>query len=414
MSYTIIGENIIIKKILIIWLFLFIGCFSSNQKTSEPKIDKFNPLDFIDYSFIRIGDNSNKLKVFYSIDGSQFMYRKYLENSIDQSDYKYIANVEVVFQVLSKKDNIEIDRKVIEVDFIKDNYYDIRNKNIYQNKIEFDLEDGMYLINIKVLDLKTRNTWLDSLEVIRESQELLSNLHFYNIDNDGRELHIYEMVDKDIDKFYCRFQYFNSRDIEKLNLYLIKLEDTIYKQDILVKPNYNEYDVSIKVPDSISGSLTCHVTDMIDLRTKRIVIDNKKVSNFWSYDSNMIRTIMRYVMPNDIYKKIKKMEDKELIFFLKQYWQKLDPDSSTNENELIDELNFRIKYTKTHFKELKTDGWKTDRGRIYIVYGQPKSISTEQNPQTFVKRETWVYPSGDVFVFEDSSFGRYYLINGIF
>ena len=95
------------------------------------------------------------------------------------------------------------------------------------------------------------------------------------------------MVDKDIDKFYCRFQYFNSRDIEKLNLYLIKLEDTIYKQDILVKPNYNEYDVSIKVPDSISGSLMCHVTDMVDLKTKRLVIDNEKVSNLIEYFKNL-------------------------------------------------------------------------------------------------------------------------------
>ena len=98
----------------------------------------------------------------------------------------------------------------------------------------------------------------------------------------------------------------------------------------------------------------------------------------------------------------------------RKYWEKIDPDSDTSQNELIDELNFRIKYSITHFKELKTDGWKTDRGRIYIVYGQPKSVNTEQNPQTFVKRETWVYPSGDIFIFEDNSFGRFYLINSIF
>ena len=92
----------------------------------------------------------------------------------------------------------------------------------------------------------------------------------------------------------------------------------------------------------------------------------------------------------------------------------MDPDVKTSQNELIDELNFRIKYAKSNFKEQKTEGWKTDRGRIYIVYGQPKSINEEENPRTLEKRETWVYPSGDIFIFEKKSFGRYYLINGIF
>ena len=367
----------------------------------------FNPLEFSDYSFYSIDQNLNKLKVFYSIDGSQFMYDK-------QSSDKYVSNIEIVFQIISKSTNKEVVRKVVEIDFTKDNYYEIKNDNIYQSNIDFDLIDGSYLVNIKIIDLKSRRSWIESIDIIKESSDLLSNLHFYYLDKQNKGIHINEFIKKDIDDFYCQFQYVNSNNIEDLNLYLIKLNDTIYSEQISIKPNYNEYDINIKIPNNVKGSVLCTVTDGFNSKNKRLIFDDKDLSSLWSYEPSMIKTIMRYVLPNNTYKEIKKMEGPELIVFLKKYWEKMDPDSDTSQNELIDELNFRIKYSITHFKELKTDGWKTDRGRIYIVYGQPKSINTEQNPQTFVKRETWVYPSGDIFIFEDNSFGRFYLINSIF
>ena len=349
----------------------------------------------------------NNLKVFYSIDGSQFMYDK-------ESSDKYVSSIEVVFQVVAKDSKVEVNRKVVEIDFIKDNYYKIKTDNFYQADITFDLEDDLYLVNIKIIDLKSRRVWLDSIDVNKKTSDLLSNLHFYYLDKENNESHINEFINKDIEDFYCRFQYINSKSIKNLNIYLTKLNDTIYSNQILIKPDYNEYDINIKVPDNVKGSVLCSVTDGFKSKGKSFIFNDKNLSDLWSYEPSMIKAIMRYVLPNNIYKQTKKMEGSELVLFLKKYWEKMDPDRETSQNELIDELNFRIKYTTTHFKELKTDGWKTDRGRIYIVYGQPKSINNEQNPQTFVKRETWVYPSGDVFVFEDNSFGRYYIINGIF
>ena len=386
---------------------LLISCSTSNQKVSDPNLNRFNPLEFSDYSFYSIDDNLNRLKVFYSIDGSQFMYDK-------QSLDKYVSNIEVIFQIISKDSGVEVDRQIVEIDFIKKNYYKIKTDNLYQGEIGFDLEDGLYVVNIKIIDLKSRRVWLESIDVNKKSSDLLSNLYFYYLDNENKESHINEFINKDVQNLNCRFQYINSKDVENLNIYLVKLNDTVYSEQISIKPNYNEYDIALKVPDNIKGSVVCSVSDGTTSKSKKLIFDDKNISDFWSYEPEMIKTIMRYVLPNSIYKQIKKMEGPELDLFLKKYWKKMDPDADTVQNELIDELNFRIKYSTTNFKELKTEGWKTDRGRIYIVYGQPKSINNEQNPQTFVKRETWVYPSGDMFIFEDNSFGRYYLINGIF
>ena len=55
--------------------------------------------------------------------------------------------------------------------------------------------------------------------------------------------------------------------------------------------------------------------------------------------------------------------------------------------------------------------WNTDRGKTYIINGEPISIRTEINPQTNNMREIWNYQSGRIYVFEQNSFGRYYMIN---
>ena len=78
------------------------------------------------------------------------------------------------------------------------------------------------------------------------------------------------------------------------------------------------------------------------------------------------------------------------------------------------ELNSRLKKVNSRFKEMSTEGYNTDRGRIYIMNGEPISIRTEHNPSNNNIREIWSYKSGNIYIFEENSFGRYYLVNGGF
>jgi len=59
--------------------------------------------------------------------------------------------------------------------------------------------------------------------------------------------------------------------------------------------------------------------------------------------------------------------------FIQDFWDKRDPDPSTEVNEFKDEFFARIAYANKHFKEGRP-GWKTDRGRIYIYMGPPDKI----------------------------------------
>ncbi len=67
--------------------------------------------------------------------------------------------------------------------------------------------------------------------------------------------------------------------------------------------------------------------------------------------------------------------DEERDQFIEQFWLRRDPTPDTVENEFKEEHYRRIAYANEHFAS-GIPGWKTDRGRMYIVFGPPDNIET--------------------------------------
>ncbi len=61
--------------------------------------------------------------------------------------------------------------------------------------------------------------------------------------------------------------------------------------------------------------------------------------------------------------------------FIQDFWLQRDPTPGTPENEFKEEHYRRIAYANEHFAS-GIPGWKTDRGRIYIVYGPPDELES--------------------------------------
>jgi len=92
--------------------------------------------------------------------------------------------------------------------------------------------------------------------------------------------------------------------------------------------------------------------------------------------------------------------------FQRDFWQARDPEPDTPENEFKLEHYRRLKYADEHYGLYKgfIKGWQTDRGRIYLLYGEPSEI--ERNNSTIENRawERWWYDSiegGVYFIFVD-------------
>jgi len=65
--------------------------------------------------------------------------------------------------------------------------------------------------------------------------------------------------------------------------------------------------------------------------------------------------------------------DEERESFIEQFWFRRDSDPRTPENEFKEEHYRRVVYANERFAS-GVPGWRTDRGRIYIVFGAPAQI----------------------------------------
>jgi GWxTD domain-containing protein len=83
-----------------------------------------------------------------------------------------------------------------------------------------------------------------------------------------------------------------------------------------------------------------------------------------------------YVITDEERKAFKKLQtDDERERFIEEFWRRRDPDPDTEENEFKEEYYERIAYANEHFAS-GIPGWKSDRGRIWIMYGKPDERET--------------------------------------
>jgi GWxTD domain-containing protein len=95
--------------------------------------------------------------------------------------------------------------------------------------------------------------------------------------------------------------------------------------------------------------------------------------------------------------------------FIEQFWQRRNPDPDSADNTFKEEHYRRIAYVNEHFSS-GIPGWKTDRGRIYIMWGPADEIESHPSGGSYERPaeegggETSTYP------FED---WRYRYLEGI-
>jgi GWxTD domain-containing protein len=90
-----------------------------------------------------------------------------------------------------------------------------------------------------------------------------------------------------------------------------------------------------------------------------------------------------YIITDEERKAFKRLStDDERENFIEAFWLRRDPTPDTEENEYKEEHYRRIAYANDHFAS-GIPGWKTDRGRIYIVYGPPDEIDDHSSGGTY-------------------------------
>ncbi len=83
--------------------------------------------------------------------------------------------------------------------------------------------------------------------------------------------------------------------------------------------------------------------------------------------------------------------DEERQRFIEQFWARRNPDPGSKDNSFKEEHYRRFAYANKRFGN-GLPGWKTDRGRIYIMYGPPDEIESHPQPEAGAfPHERWFY-----------------------
>lgn len=124
---------------------------------------------------------------------------------------------------------------------------------------------------------------------------------------------------------------------------------------------------------------------------------------------------LRTTNENNEWDKLKTLDDKRKFLF--NFWKRRDSNILTPRNEFREEYFKRVKEANKLYKQSFTSGWKSDRGRIYILYGAPSDVDKHFMEADVKNYEIWGYDNvegGKICVFAEistSGEGSYFLVH---
>ncbi|HQV31064.1 MAG TPA: GWxTD domain-containing protein [Calditrichia bacterium] len=347
-----------------------------------------------------------------------------------QSDSGYVAEIQVEVYLNKEEESLARSRsfrhKMLEKEFEATN----DRKELRSFYVEMPVEVGTYQAAIGLTD---KNTGLQSNRNLKfrvgepDSSGLkVSDLLFFSKYRENQVGKIVDFIPHLTGNFDSEdqnlFFYFNTFSPNPNHAYLVKyrlkdengklaLENSYtFKGDSSFAAHYirlNRY--------MFSGN---RYTLEVSLKTgANWIVKTSNFSFYWRFvpntsdDLDLALSQMRYIDEADSTDYYEKRSFAEKKGYFVRFWKRMDPVPETEENELMNEYYRRINTANQNFTTSGIDGWKTDRGRIYIKFGPPNDIDRhpfEQGSRPYV---VWRYYSlQKIFLFIDrTGFGDYVL-----
>jgi len=95
--------------------------------------------------------------------------------------------------------------------------------------------------------------------------------------------------------------------------------------------------------------------------------------------------------------------------FIEEFWRRRNPDQESPENSFKEEHYRRIAYANDRFTS-GFPGWKTDRGRIYIIWGPPDQVTSKPGGGTYQRTDEEGGGPTQAYPFEQ---WRYHHLEGV-
>lgn len=428
MSYTM--KNKLISSIVICLLLL--AGISNGQYDLEA-----------DYATYKIPgtDSLAYVEVFYSLNRGQLPYEK-------EKD-KWETRADLIFKVRDSQNTL-IDSTFTKVGVKIPEFKNPSKEHYIFDKFKVLLPEGEYSYKISFCTDADSvcASFSSALEVPRYKEDKLelSDIYFVsklsNAERKGEFTKAGRNLLPNIDKVYgyaSTVLYFYT---EVYNLSLIETDTTSYrayelKYSVLDsnKDVFREFESERKRGDkenrhflkgfNIIGFpegtyyLRAEVTDIGSQekvsRTEKFVVRKKRDleggsdEKFTEKDAQRWRNIISYIATSNELNKYDRLSLQAKREFLKDFWAKKDTTPQTPKNEYKRAYLDRWQYVNSQFGSdesgsSRMPGWKTDRGRVYLVYGPPDDIERNEfsvNSRPWIKWYYFDVQGGVHFIFSD-------------
>jgi GWxTD domain-containing protein len=434
------------RNILIVFILNFLFLSGSNADESFP----FN----YDYSVFR--DDSSKLFIefYYSFDPHQMVFLKTASG--------YEANGRIEMQLIRKSDSRMVASKDFRIPMVLKDTSGSGKDIKLTGQINMILDSGVYMLKLKASDLNDSTRFSNSEELIELkgfplNKAVISSIQlstailkssddnsiFYKntlditpnpsalFGNNLYKLYYYaELYNLNADelgeKYFVKAAITDNTAKElasTINSFMLKTESKVeYGSFDISKLPSNKYNLILQILDSkqnelaraekffyvYNSSVNLPQEDLTDFEQDYLLSEypamkDEQVQN--EYEKAI------YLM-SDIQKKqygSLKIPDARKMYMFK-FWKGIE--SILNKKTYFE----RIEYANKNFKSDFRDGWKTDRGRIYSIYGKYDEIERFPYEGSTRAYEIWTYnvlQGGVQFVFVDMSagYGDYVMVH---
>ncbi|HUU45812.1 MAG TPA: GWxTD domain-containing protein [Acidobacteriota bacterium] len=183
---------------------------------------------------------------------------------------------------------------------------------------------------------------------------------------------------------------------------------------------------SVPVRDLAAGlyQVRAELTDPITQQTvwveKSFQVVNPPADSLTEEETDRLRDIIAYIARPGEINAFEGLSAVGKRNFMIRFWKDRDPTPGTPENEFRDEHLRRMNLANDRFSvgfRDRSDGWRSDRGRVYIVYGPPDQVERSPFTPDRPPAEQWSYDNlpqqGQAyFLFlDEGGFGDYRLVH---
>jgi len=376
--------------------------------------------------------------VFYPLDSALGRLDLYIEIPLDNLTFKKIGGGDIYESSLSLTVQIKnsageqvifqtYDEKITNS---KSEQKNISDKAVSSYKSYF-LKSDLYKLVFTLKDKNSTNEYTKEISftvkdpllerVISSDIMLLSN---YQVDSKG-EKEITPIINGNIgtfESFFVFTEVWNRGDVEISNKLLnIKVFDNKDKLifDTLISLNLKIGNSSViqklYTEKYIIGDLRMEVYDGIKKIAERKFIFKWADIPISIKDLDNAVNQLLYIATSGELANIKeaKTNEEKLKRFMK-FWKSVDPSPRTAKNELMIEYYNRVKIANERYSHY-VEGWKTDMGMVFIIYGTPSVIDRYPFESDSKPYEVWTYYEiNRQYIFVDhTGFGDYRLTTPI-